>query len=198
MFTEHFINHFTDFSLKLSSQQFWKCENVFNEESLSRLTQAFEDRRGELRLGKIGKGILKTKKVEIRNDYIRWISLEEKAFGPAWALLDQIQKAAREELFLPIKRYEAQMALYPQGHFYKKHVDRHQLLPSRLLTFVFYFNDWQKGDGGELILYKENDELTIAPIKNSAIVFLSKLEHQVLPAKKERRSFTAWLRDDIG
>ena len=89
------------------------------------------------------------------------------------------------------------MALYPSGHFYKKHVDRHQLLPSRLLTFVLYFNDWIPGDGGELILYINEKEVKIPPVKNSAIVFLSELEHQVLPAIQERRSLTAWLRDDV-
>ena len=49
--------------------------------------------------------------------------------------------------------------------------------------------------GGELVIYKEQDEIKIYPMKGRVVVFESQiLEHEVLPVKRERLSITGWLK----
>ena len=123
---------------------------------------------------------------------------KDLSFTPLWALLDLLLSIARKELFLAVKRYEAQIALYPPKHFYDRHVDRHKLYPSRILTMVLYFNNWQPGDAGELVLHTSDEKkIIVSPNSNKMIFFLSDLEHQVLPTNIERKSITAWFRDDV-
>lgn len=198
MFTDKFLKRLQSLPDELATDQFWLASDVFSLDTYSSLVAAFDKKRPALRLARIGKGHLKNKIPEIRNDYITWLDASEVHFEPAWKLLDIIFRDLKKELFLPVKRYEVQLALYPPKHFYKRHVDRHKTFPARLITMVFYFNDWQLGDEGELVIYgKDNAKTMIQPKANSLVVFVSDLEHEVLPTKKDRKSLTAWFRDDI-
>ena len=174
------------------------AEDVFKPAYLQLIIEAFEKNRAILRPAKIGKGVLKTLKPQIRNDYMAWLERADISFAPVWTLLDLLLSIARKELFFAVKRYETQLALYPPKHFYDRHVDRHKTFPSRILTMAFYLNDWQPDDGGELVLYTHATEKTVvSPNSNKMILFLSELEHQVLPTNIERKSLTTWFRDDI-
>ena len=48
-------------------------------------------------------------------------------------------------------------------------------------------------DGGALRLSLEGGDVDVAP-RTGSVVFLSELEHEVLPAMRERWSIAAWLR----
>jgi SM-20-related protein len=198
MFTDNFKKEIKIFSDKISEDGYWICDDVFTNDSLESLLSSFESKREFLRPALIGKRSEKTQADEIRNDQITWLKGDEEGFSPVWILLDMVNSKARSELFLPIKRFEAHISLYPPGHFYKRHKDKHQKSPSRLISSVLYFNRWSLEDAGELVIYKpDGEEIKIEPTLNKVIFFKSELEHEVLPAFKERRSLTAWLRDDL-
>jgi SM-20-related protein len=49
--------------------------------------------------------------------------------------------------------------------------------------------------GGELVIYKQEEEISIYPLKGRMVVFESQiLEHEVKPVKRERLSITGWLK----
>ena len=64
-----------------------------------------------------------------------------------------------------------------------------------MISIIIYFNEnWKKGDGGELRIYKENETLDIEPLSNRLVMFKSgELEHEVLKTNTSRKSITGWL-----
>ena len=137
----------------------------------------------------------------IRGDEIKW--LDETNLSPANQIyMDQINAMMRyfnRTLFLSLKDFECHFAHYPSGAFYKRHLDLLQLSDHRKLSFVFYLNPgWQKGDGGELLLYLNENEIeqtvTVEPLLGRLVVFRSEiLEHEVALANKSRHSITGWM-----
>jgi SM-20-related protein len=63
-----------------------------------------------------------------------------------------------------------------------------------MITMIVYLNEnWQKEDGGELKIYKNDTEILIEPLANRCILFKSALlEHEVLPTNAGRNSLTGW------
>lgn len=104
-----------------------------------------------------------------------------------------------QHFFLSIKRWESQMAFYPNGGFYRKHLDQLKNGENRLMTCIFYLNDCD--DGGELIIYDRSDiqkkAAVISPRKGSCILFFSgQIFHEVKSCYAPRYSLTTWLRHD--
>ena len=96
---------------------------------------------------------------------------------------------------------EFHYALYPEGTFYKRHLDTFQNDDRRKLSMVCYLNeqDWQPEYGGELVIYtNENgkeEEKVIYPFPGRVVIFESQLlEHEVKPVKTKRLSITGWLK----
>ncbi len=139
----------------------------------------------------------------IRGDEIKW--LDNNILSPASQIyMDQVQAMMRyfnRTLFLSLKDFEGHFAHYPSGSFYKRHLDTLKLSDHRKLSFVFYLNpNWHKGDGGELLLYlndnQEEKTVAVEPILGRLIVFRSEmLEHEVALAHKSRYSITGWMLD---
>lgn len=139
---------------------------------------------------------------EIRNDFILWLA--PPAVAPAIAqyllLLEQLRLAINQELLLGLFDFEGMMAVYPEGHYYKKHTDQFQDTDLRTLTAILYLNpDWQEIDGGQLRVYfdayDESHYRDIAPQAGTLVTFLSsQYPHEVLPARRERISITGWFR----
>lgn len=149
---------------------------------------------------RIGKGLRKQVVNQVRGDHIHWIEAWEHApLLKAKEVFDEIQLLCRQQLFLPIKRYESHFAIYPAESFYKKHVDQHRLNPSRILSCVLYLGEWHPGAGGELVLHLSKGEpsLKIEPLPGRLVLFESKILHEVLFTKVPRWSFTTWFRDDL-
>ncbi|HZW62337.1 MAG TPA: 2OG-Fe(II) oxygenase [Flavobacteriaceae bacterium] len=150
---------------------------------------------------KTNENIVKT----IRGDFILWID-EAQAnenellfFNKINSLISYLNKTC----FLGILQKEFHYALYPEGTFYKRHLDTFQNDDRRKLSFVFYLNDktWNPKNGGELVLYlkKNNEEempLTVHPLPGRVVIFESQeLEHEVKPVlKSQRLSVTGWLK----
>lgn len=151
----------------------------------------------------IGNFVNEVIKTEIRGDFILWMD-ETKANAPQKLFFDHINDLAtylNKTCFLGIIRKEFHYALYPEGKFYKRHLDTFQNDDRRKLSIVCYLNenDWKPQNGGELVLYlnEEGNEIakTIYPLPGRAVIFESQvLEHEVKPASRERLSITGWLK----
>ncbi len=146
-----------------------------------------------------GHGIRK----EIRSDQVMW--LLPGAYSPEQeiylSMLENLRLELNRRFFLGLFEFEGHFAIYPEGGFYKPHLDRHSGSGERIVTVILYLNpDWQSGDGGELKLWtspgdKEGEFLLIEPRMGTLVCFLSgDFWHEVLPATKIRLSITGWFR----
>ena len=135
-----------------------------------------------------------------RRDKTKW--LDEDGAGESMYLefANGLQEYLNRSLYLGLKYYEAHFAVYEEGDFYEKHLDAFRGSKNRVVTTVYYLNDeWSEKDGGELIIYDENDKelTTVRPVANTLVVFMSeKFPHEVIPAKDKRYSIAGWFRVD--
>lgn len=138
---------------------------------------------------------------DIRGDATCW--LDDPRCGAAaasfLAALDTVRIALNRSLFLGLVEIEAHYAAYPPGTGYARHRDRFRDSDARRVTWVTYLNeDWDATrDGGLLRLHLDGDAVDIAPVGGS-LCFLSELEHEVLPASRERLSIAGWMRIRAG
>lgn len=145
-------------------------------------------------------GISKNNEIaaEIRGDEIFWLDNTE-AFPAEMKYLEKIEYLIRYlnfTCYLGLSSYEFHFAKYPVGTFYKRHLDRFSNDSRRKLSVVFYLNEnWTDDLGGQLRIYTPEGQTDITPAGGRIVVFESdKLEHEVLPASRERKSVTGWLK----
>ncbi len=135
-----------------------------------------------------------------RRDKIQWLSDNEVSQSEFLAFSNTLKEKLNRELYLGINYYESHFAIYGEGDFYETHMDAFKHSKNRVVTTVYYLNDdWDEKDGGELIIYDENNNFLtkVVPHANTLIVFLSdKFPHEVKPAKKKRYSIAGWFRVD--
>lgn len=152
---------------------------------------------GEFKQASIGQGSKKTLQTEIRRDAVLWLADHETGVaGEFLVWLAELRTALNQALFLSLVEAEMHFALYPEGGFYRKHIDNFRGSSARLVTVILYLNqDWQPQQGGQLRLYLEDKALEVAPQAGTLVLFLSeRFEHEVLPTIQERLSLTGWLR----
>lgn len=138
-----------------------------------------------------------------RGDEILWLN-EASATAEEAAFLSRIgefMQYVNQTCYLGLRESEFHYALYPTGTFYKRHLDQFRTDPRRKLSVICYLNTgWQPTDGGQLALYLPNADgtertETILPLGGRLVCFESaRLEHEVLPATRERLSLTGWLK----
>jgi SM-20-related protein len=147
-----------------------------------------------------GRGEGRGLRADVRGDATLW--LDDARTGDAAAAylaqLDALRVALNRRLFLGVDEVEAHYALYPPGASYAKHRDRFRDDDARVVSFVTYLNpDWGDEDGGALRLSLDDGDIDIAP-RTGSVCFLSELEHEVLPATRDRLSIAAWMRRRTG
>ena len=136
----------------------------------------------------------------VRQDRIRWLSAERPIENLFLDPMDGLRQALNRSLFMGLFDYEAHLAVYPEGAFYKKHLDAFKGSTNRRLSTVLYLNpDWQPGDGGELRCYDPKDDTQVlfdlAPQAGTLLVFESeRFWHEVLPTRRPRYSIAGWFR----
>jgi SM-20-related protein len=135
----------------------------------------------------------------IRNDRIRWLDDHTKLGGERDYLekIERLMRFLNETCFTGLRSVECHYAVYGIGSFYKKHLDQFQSDSGRRYSIILYLNDhWTPADGGQLVLYKSDEKIEIFPNGNRFVFFESdKLEHEVLPANRERWSITGWMKN---
>ena len=185
----------------LLNQQFSIVDDFFLETETTSLRNALLAKYQEDEFKKAAIGNQLNEKIikSIRGDFISWI--DENNVNEAEILffrkVDDFIQYMNRTCFLGIQDKEFHYALYPEGTFYKRHLDTFQNDSSRKLSIVCYLNqeDWKEEFGGELVIYKDNEEIAISPMKGRVVIFESQiLEHEVKPVKKERLSITGWLK----
>ena len=159
--------------------------------------------QGEFRKARVGRGSSMEVREEIRSDQVLWLepdgtSVEQVAY---LAELEILRLALNRRFFLGLFDFEGHFAIYPEGAFYKPHLDRHAGTSERIVTVILYLNpDWRPGDGGELKLWTTSGEKSgafelIEPRLGTMVCFLAgDFWHEVMPAHKTRMSITGWFR----
>ena len=135
----------------------------------------------------------------VRGDRTHWLERGASAAQDALlARLDALRIALNQACYLGLADVEAHFAHYPPGARYVRHHDRFRDDDHRVVSLVVYLNaDWDAPrDGGELRLYDTaGNAHDVAPLGGRAACFLSAdIEHEVLPATRDRLSVAAWLR----
>ncbi|MDR2224870.1 MULTISPECIES: 2OG-Fe(II) oxygenase [Providencia] len=133
----------------------------------------------------------------IRGDQTVWL---EPEMGVPIALymdkMEEIRQALNYQLFLGLRDFETHFCRYPNGGFYKKHVDNPRGVGRRKITTVLYMNEsWKLGDGGELVVFdkKDNHLFKLEPLAGRMIFFMSEeFPHEVLPTEQKRESIAGW------
>lgn len=146
----------------------------------------------------IGRGHLKQQQTRIRSDETKWLTASSDAQQRFLSTMQALQENINQHLYMGLFDYGSHFAHYKVGDFYAKHLDRLKGKTNRVLTTVLYLNDvWSKDDGGEIVLFDENQHIVekLLPKANRLIIFLSeRFPHEILPAKKDRYSITGWFR----
>lgn len=157
---------------------------------------------GGFRQAGVGRGADFALRPDIRKDHVQWV---EAGTAPAlrqlWQQeLEPLRHAINAQTFLGLFDFEGHFAVYPPGAFYHRHVDQFRGARARVVSLVLYLNaNWLAEDGGALRIYHSTSTgiryTDIMPEAGTLVCFLSEgTAHEVLPAQRERFSFTGWFR----
>ncbi|MCM4160143.1 2OG-Fe(II) oxygenase [Antarcticibacterium flavum] len=189
----------------LLEDQYCIVEDFFDAEEIQVLRRSLLQKYEEDNFKKaaIGNKLNETIEKAVRGDFILWINeadageAERIFFNKINSLVSYLNKTC----FLGILQKEFHYAVYPEGTFYKRHLDTFQNDDRRKLSLVCYLNDedWAPENGGELVIYKEENGVetakSIYPFPGRVVIFESQLlEHEVKPVKTTRLSITGWLK----
>lgn len=133
----------------------------------------------------------------IRSDKISWITQNNQTEINFLDIMELLRSGINKRLYLGLFDYESHFAIYPKGSFYQKHVDALKGKSNRILSTVVYLNDnWNKDNGGELLIYKDSEIIqSVIPYLGTVVIFLSEGNpHEVLKATRERQSIAGWFR----
>ena len=135
---------------------------------------------------------------KIRSDKIYWL---DKSHNNNYeqAFLQQIEEFIEylnKTCYTGINAYEFHYAVYEEGSYYKRHKDQFKNDSNRKYSLINYLNnDWLEEDGGQLLVYQNNEIQIILPQSQTAVFFKSdELEHEVTKANRSRMSITGWLK----
>jgi SM-20-related protein len=137
----------------------------------------------------------------IRGDYIKWLD-KDKSPEAVRIYLNRLQELIQflnQALFLSLKDFEVHMTVYPEGSCYKRHLDQFKKDDHRKLSVILYLNaEWKEEHGGQLRIYLPDQTKDFLPLAGRLVIFRSdKIEHEVLPATRERLSITGWMLDRL-
>lgn len=179
-------------------------DNFLSPSETAALALSLRNRRetGQFRSAGVGNQQV-TVETAVRGDEILWLD-EATATPHETAFLHRIGEFVQyinRTCYLGLRDYEFHYALYPTGTFYKRHLDRFRSDSRRKLSVICYLNtNWQESDGGQLVLYLPEADgserrVNVLPLGGRLVCFDSgQLEHEVLPATRDRLSVTGWLK----
>ncbi|WP_240612557.1 2OG-Fe(II) oxygenase [Brumimicrobium salinarum] len=183
----------------LAQQDYVIIDQFLNPEQLKNIHSFFEQKQYEGAFDKAAIGQSGSEKVikEIRGDYTYWLNRDvDTQITPLFSVFEEVKNIINQLMYLSLADYEFHLAHYPKGSYYKKHLDQFDGRRNRMVSMIIYLNkDWQKGDGGELRVYPENNvPIDVEPLENRCVLFRSDvLFHEVLQANTSRKSITGWM-----
>ena len=178
----------------LDQYGFSVIDNAYDHEYVKNLIEECTHNLARFRDAAIQNGVVSN----IRSDHILWLTEDLPISNIHVKTLHAIGQEFNRAFYLGIKDVEAHFACYNAGEFYALHRDNPQGKNGRMISSVYYLHDeWQADWGGELRLQDKNgDWHVLEPKPNRIAFFQSDLLHEVLLAKHQRLSITAWLRSD--
>ena len=152
----------------LTTRGFGSVDDWFTTAEINDLRQALMDRyrSDDFRLAGIGSKFNFQRDTAIRNDRIRWLdrSTELLAERRFFAVIDDFTDYLNRTCFAGIREIEFHYAVYEPGSFYRRHADRFDDNDQRRFTLVMYLTEnWQPGDGGELVIYHRDGSHVVEP-----------------------------------
>ena len=176
----------------LDQHGFALIDDAYSSEYTQALLEECTSHFNQFRDAAIQNGVMS----QIRSDHILWINDELKIAQQHIDYLNALSEQLNQAFFLGIQEVEAHFACYNAGEFYALHRDNPQQKNGRLISTVYYLHEeWQEDWGGKLRLQDKNEQWhVIAPKPNRIAIFQSDLLHEVIQAKQQRLSITAWLR----
>lgn len=197
---ESYLNKLAD---GLADKGYAEVDNFLSQQEVQAILATDDFKNGLLQFKKarIGKSQEKQINESIRGDYIQWIDggTTQNAVEVYLNRLRQLMEFVNRTLYLSLKDLEVHRTIYPIGSFYKRHLDQFKKDDKRKLSVICYLNtDWKESEGGQLRIYLPNGSTDIFPLAGRLVCFRSDLlEHEVLPATRERLSLTGWLLDRV-
>ena len=185
----------------ISTQKYSIVDDFFSTEEVLLIRESLLERykEDEFKKSAIGNKVNEVVKKAIRGDIILWI--DESTATTSESLffnkINDLKAYLNRTCFMGINQKEFHYAIYPTGTSYKRHLDTFQNDDRRKLSIVCYLNNenWQPENGGELVLYLEQEEKIIYPFLGKVVIFESQiLEHEVKPVNTPRMSITGWLK----
>jgi SM-20-related protein len=135
---------------------------------------------------------------ELRGDEVLWLEEQGSTNAQRDCLtrFEELRLALNRELQLGLFEFEYHFARYAAGSAYGRHLDQFAENGSRVLSCVLYLNEaWLPADEGDLRLHLPDRQVDIAPLGGRLVCFFSaRFEHEVLPPRRLRLSFTGWFR----
>lgn len=189
---------------ELAERSYAIADQFLSQTEVRAIVDAEDFQKSHERFKKAGIGKLQQRQINegIRGDYIQWLD-KSSAAAELSLYLNRVEKMMHylnETLFLSLKDFEIHMTRYPPGSYYKRHLDQFTKDDHRKLSVICYLNeDWKHEHGGHLRIYVPEGQRDILPLAGRLVCFRSdKLEHEVLPATRERLSLTGWMLDQFG
>lgn len=178
----------------LDQHGFAVIDDVYSHDYAHQLVNECTSNLNRFREAAIQNGVVSN----IRSDHILWINENLDIAQQHINTLKEFSQLLNRYFYLGIKDVEAHFACYNAGEFYALHRDNPQNKNGRMISTVYYLHEqWQDDWGGELHLQDKNNLWhTLKPRPNRIAMFQSDLLHEVLEAKQQRLSITAWLRSD--
>lgn len=156
----------------------------------------------EFRPAGIGRNNSQQINSQVRTDSTLWLNGHSASQYSYLECMEQLKIGLNRRLFMGLFDFECHFSHYSKGDFYQRHLDAFKgdasrVRSNRVLSTVFYLNhDWSKNDGGELLLYADEQVspiLIVPPVYNSCIIFLSDtFPHEVLTSHNDRYSIAGW------
>ena len=196
-------NHFEMLVDGLADHGYAVVDNFLSEQEVNSILKLDDFKDALLLFNKAGIGKQQDKQINesIRGDYIQWIDKQKSEEPLALYLkrLEELIQYINQTLFLSLKDYEVHMTVYPVGSFYKRHLDQFKKDDHRKLSIICYLNpDWRETEGGQLRMHLTQGVKDVFPIAGRLVCFRSdQIEHEVLPATRERLSLTGWMLDQL-
>jgi SM-20-related protein len=193
-----FQNHFSSIADGLAESGFAVVDHFLSPTEVQQILSLPVFNDDSFKKAGIGK---ETKQINetIRGDSILWLDNETAADSIKTYLsrVNDLRIFLKENLCLSLKDFECHLASYPPGSFYKRHLDQFKSDDHRRISVITYLNpNWKEEEGGQLRMYYQNEQFDFMPQAGRMICFRSDLiEHEVLPATRERLSITGWLLD---
>ncbi|WP_108114869.1 2OG-Fe(II) oxygenase [Kordia periserrulae] len=182
---------------ELSDKDFVIVDNFLDQQRFDTIRSFFLSHLEDFTRAGIGALSENIIREDIRGDYTYWLDRNRDASLHAlWDLIDETMYIYNRYCFLSLAGHEFHLAHYPKGGHYDTHLDQFNARNNRTISMVIYLNkDWQKGDGGELEIFrKDGSSILVEPIEARCVMFKSAVvPHRVMPSHKPRYSLTGWL-----